>query len=343
MKNSGTKIIVLAIALIMAIAMATTTTLAWFSLNQEAAVDDFNIQIGTDQGLMISADGKNFYSTLTSEHIDGVYDRVYDDEVNEYGFRLTPVTLKLENTNDFILNDGNFVFQKINNNRNHLNYTTENFFVDAVPYASSTPTTGDYFVMTLYFRSDADMDVYMRKAQIESAVGQYTATGEAQTVPASLIGTDMNTYSNDANYLGGAKSFIDENDLLLADKYITAEAKNAMRLGVVGANTYVINPNPNSGYNVGNFAQAFYNAHGRYNTTDYQYMQDAYVYESNKVISDDAYANTKICELEENADSSFYEGSIKVFIWLDGTDGDCFDSVKTDIIRTWMRFEGVII
>ncbi|MEG2085497.1 MAG: hypothetical protein RR054_01215 [Clostridia bacterium] len=338
MKYSGRRIIIVSIAMVMALAMIATTTYAWFSMNQETFVNDFNVQVTAEDGLLISTSATGVYkTTLNNEDIDGAYNRYYNETTKDYGFRLVPVSLKLKADGSIDTTTG-YQFEKLNKELN-VNNPSAPYKVAATAYANdNTKATGDYFVFEVFFKSSIAMDIVMTKTDIKSAIGANPTT--PQEIPNSMVGILKNKYTT--NFAQGE----DSATLAFINKEkIKAEAANAARIAFKSDTTsYVINPNATKGFNVGNFAQDYFNAHGRYTIADYQYMKDEYVLEGNNVLKTQAeYQKTVLTTLKVDAVDNMYKGSVKIFLWIDGTDGDCFDSILNDTIATWMRFEGIIV
>ena len=61
------KLVLSLIMLMLTVITATSITFAWFANNQNAWVDDFELEIENVEGLLISVDGENFYSSVSSE------------------------------------------------------------------------------------------------------------------------------------------------------------------------------------------------------------------------------------------------------------------------------------
>ena len=99
------KLVLSLIMLMLTVITATSITFAWFANNQNAWVDDFELEIENVEGLLISVDGENFYSSVSSEELvkaivakkNNVDIKTLDlDEVKEEikKYRLSSVTTK---------------------------------------------------------------------------------------------------------------------------------------------------------------------------------------------------------------------------------------------------------
>ncbi|MEG1923887.1 MAG: hypothetical protein RR307_05470 [Clostridia bacterium] len=139
------KFIATLIALVMTVALATTTTFAWFSKNTIVTVGDFQSQVTANKGLEISADGINYHSTLSQEDLFAA---------NAYlkNIQLQACTPQLDSTNT--LYNGNIILDKKLEQGNI--------------YAYVKADQGDYITFKLYFRSDVAMNVKIDSLDINS-------------------------------------------------------------------------------------------------------------------------------------------------------------------------------
>ena len=69
MKKLRRKLLLSIIMLGLTVITVTSTTLAWFANNQTAWVDEFELEIENVEGLLISVDGENFYSSVSNEEL----------------------------------------------------------------------------------------------------------------------------------------------------------------------------------------------------------------------------------------------------------------------------------
>ncbi|MEG1710315.1 MAG: hypothetical protein RR316_00760 [Clostridia bacterium] len=139
------KFIATLIALVMTVALATTTTFAWFSKNTIVTVGDFQSQVTANKGLEISADGINYHSTLSQEDLFAA---------NAYlkNIQLQACTPQL--TTSSTLYNGNIILDKKLEQGNI--------------YAYVKADQGDYITFKLYFRSDVAMNVKIDSLDINS-------------------------------------------------------------------------------------------------------------------------------------------------------------------------------
>lgn len=88
------KIALACMAVVMLVATAATTTYAWFSLNDSAWIEGFEMEIETTDNLLISSDGENFKQSLTNADLVEAYNRSKGTATitNLSDIKLAPVT-----------------------------------------------------------------------------------------------------------------------------------------------------------------------------------------------------------------------------------------------------------
>lgn len=86
MRKLTTKLLFAIISAAFALVALGTTTFAWFTLTNEATISQFNAQITAGEGIEISLDGTNFYTTIP--------DTVIQAKINSMKIELKDVTSK---------------------------------------------------------------------------------------------------------------------------------------------------------------------------------------------------------------------------------------------------------
>jgi hypothetical protein len=131
---------------------------------------------------------------------------------------------------------------------------------------------------------------------------------------------------------------------------------NAARISFVnGEDAVVWNPNPEKGFS-GDYnykslpdftcyslSTDYLNEVFGYNLSVPSYYQtlcskDYYDMEAGNYIITD-----KLLTLEYNEADEYYRGEFTVNIWLEGWDGDCFDSIIDDILTIGLQFQSVLV
>lgn len=85
------KIFLLLLLVVGTATMLGTATYAWFTANQNVAVDPINVNVEAANGIQISTDGTNWKPSITNGDITGA-DTTYDDAVNQLPPKIVPVS-----------------------------------------------------------------------------------------------------------------------------------------------------------------------------------------------------------------------------------------------------------
>ncbi|HRS31143.1 MAG TPA: hypothetical protein P5546_07450, partial [Bacilli bacterium] len=84
MRKLTTKLLFAIISAAFALVALGTTTFAWFTLTNEATISQFNAEITAGEGIEISLDGTNFYTTIPATVIQA--------KINSMNIELKDVT-----------------------------------------------------------------------------------------------------------------------------------------------------------------------------------------------------------------------------------------------------------
>ncbi|MEG1528301.1 MAG: hypothetical protein RR418_03925 [Clostridia bacterium] len=306
------RILILVMSLILTVALAGTTTFAWFTMNDTVGVNGLNFNVDGNEGLMISAnnaDGSyrmNLKSGDTALGMPGTAD-----------ISLTAVTPKLSTT----AWDATYAFED--------KAGTQTGTV-ATPGA-----TGGFYVLHLWLKSDLAMTVTLDKLTIGAVAGtgknvqnpfqdKFDADGTGNGAYAPTAGKTL-----DVSYYGGTGEDI------ATGGAITAEAQNATRFAVftVNATTYAFkaayDPNSTLGWtdNTANLAADLYDiiSNQALGTTTHVEMTGI------KTVPD----ADVICTLTAGVAQE-----IAVVVWIEGKDGDCFNGIIGDKLVVSFSFKG---
>ncbi|WP_052591259.1 hypothetical protein [Paracholeplasma brassicae] len=138
-------------AVIITVAALGTSTFAWFTLSNRAEIGQFNAEVTAGEGIEVSLDQTNWYSTLPSSVINAFLESQNGGE--------TPVLSDVTTTD------------AINFTKISVSDVTDNPVGTLV---SNTAPAGSYISFTLYFRSQNATKLYWQNATIGSDVKSWT-------------------------------------------------------------------------------------------------------------------------------------------------------------------------
>lgn len=353
--SSTKKILISSVALIAALGVAAGSTFAWFASNSTVTVSGFesNVVSGSDSLTMAvtaynSDDTQAAYnaltysSTVTNEQIKkailGVSatanSPIYlaaltakDTQTNQ-GYAIydgtafeTEAGNQVTTPNSITLTEGSYVsFKVVFRNRNVVSENTARYI------ALSSDSTID--------RSDNGKDIPLPTNQYTTIDGNITASG------ATYYGSELKTAGE------------------AADRRLTAYAADAVRVSFVTSTAGVNSGKVWSPYeryatggNTTTELTAQTNARGYYlNNLANDYRNDTLgtasevtqkAYTSSVITaanaSDDVKRISKNLEAF-NSDDTYTYTSVVVNIWIEGTDGDCFDAILQDDFKLTLKF-----
>lgn len=309
MKATTKKLLISTFVLVIAIALATSTTYAWFAMNTTPEIREFTVDITAGDNLLIAVTARGveapdqalFKSYIATSEITGV------GGVGQF-FSLTGAVLG-----------------------------------DATSLTTATSTDGQTFlkedgVLLVGEGAYYAFDVHF--------IG--SAAFEIQLNNGTQVTSNQGTATNDfPAYVWAAVASQEFGNVTLgaAETEIIAHAKNAVRIAFVedfdfaspSEDFNIYEPNANAGDSYGNYGGTSAN---NLAIAYYNYMLEAN-------ISEDAGNQTTFTDLLDDTlltlvlDGDVYTGTFTVVIWLEGWDADAFDSVKNQTIATILNFIGV--
>lgn len=315
MKKATKKLIVSAIVLVVVLTLATATTYAWFTMDDEPEVEGFDVNVTSVDGLYISLMPENngdpastvkgalgtFRAYVTGEEViaaiqaynNGVY---LDSETNELK------TLTHGTTADGMI------------------FTAP----EGVKEASDAET--NHYTFRLYFYSTNEY-----KVKLNPDVSSVTS------IPGGVA--PVAAWADELSYEYGSwddseEQFVTEQKEFDLGDSITADAKDAVRIAFKdGSTTNIWDPNPNTGFvdNTadGNIAFDYYN----------------FVSKTDLVLGEPM-ANTVTAEVVlttlTGSQTAGYFGYLDITIWLEGWDANAFNSILNDTIITNLIFKGEV-
>ena len=306
MKKATKKLLISAVILVIAISLATTTTFAWFTMNNTPEVNGFNVEVTAVDGLYIST--VLLVDTTSVVGADGTYKSYVTQEEILTAIKLhTDFTTTgivggdLKNLTAATTSDGTTFVDKAGNAMGDVEYTSED-------------TTN--YTFRLYFRSN---NAYTAKLDMTNST--VTSAHSANYLPVKAWKEINSTdYPNIALVSPIA---IGEN--------IDADAKDAVMVSFSnGTTTAVWDPNSTTGYTDntdGNIANDYY---------DYIYGTTTAV---GTIITANVDADEVLLTLTGAADTG-YNGYLDISIWIEGWDANCFNTILDDTITTALKFVG---
>jgi hypothetical protein len=327
MKKLRRKLLLSIIMLGLTVITVTSTTLAWFANNQTAWVDEFELEIENVEGLLISVDGENFYSSVSNDDL------------------IKAIIAKKDNLdiNDLELADVKEEFLKIrlaSVTTKDLKsfYTIDNKKVSNNYYELKEAPKGSYIEFDLYFRIVSDDDNVAGGNNVLSIASDSYIKSEARAVklvnelrskgvtyhsgesiavnPADAIRLGIKVHDKDETTLIyepnlGLGSYAIEGEDVLDDDYdINYDpTENAMLTYFNNLNEYKLAP---------------------IKATDKEYYKNTKKFDDNTIISN----------FEIKEDKTGYEDiKVTVTLWLEGYDADYFVGIDIKSIKMYLNFE----
>ena len=322
------KIVGAACALVAAVALSAGSTFAWFTSNANVSVGQISANVVTMGGdLQIAVKSQTL---LTEDEAGGGLKKgeYKEGELGAYAysvknpFATSPVLTAVTSTNgkDF----------------------TERKVTETAPTAKANTTNsgGGYIKLTVSLRSSTAMKIYLDNASDVSSDSGATST--------SIFAWKDIT---ETDYGKGASTQIDAGDP------IAAQAKNAVRVafmtessaGKIWApyeDTEFAGKPTAEGFSKGNLASDYEQsikgdtavAYTNVATSEYTTGGLTAITKTTGTEEADYIEDSLICQLEANTAKE-----ITICIWIEGRDGDCFNSIFTQIVKVDLAFHGVDI
>lgn len=301
MKVSNTKKIAVAIiALVLAVALATGTTFAWFTTGNTVSVEGVDVNVTAQtEGLLISLDGQTFMSEIAAADL---YEAVNGEGGSTDKFdnlALKDVALETANASAGLQYKGNG------------GLATKNV---------------DYLEFTLYFRSTVAYDVYLGS---DAAV---TATDTAPESVKAIVSGEAGVYGPDAIVAGQTDITARAANAALVD--LGGQIWNHNKSEGFSAGTANLAVDT---YNAIYGATDVTHPNYIQVPAGYKAVADGTVVPATAEGSTaDA---TSLLTLVQGA-NGLYEGSLTVRVWIDGWDADCFNVILEDAFSVTLSFVG---
>ena len=305
MRKKSRKLIYSVFGLIIAFAVAVMSSYAWISMNSTTTIEGFNIDIGNNKKLLISFTGEEgtFKAYMTSAEIQNYLKSRYGENYSLY-----PAQSR-----------------------------------DGKSIVGIDGGEADYISFDLYFQSNVKADIFLDPNPSATYVSSTRKSGSSVGYVRAWYDIIKDTYG--------------QHPAIASGEEIVAEARNAVRISFVsGENSVIWYPNPDKGYNkdvntfdeqnfeIRNLALEYMNEVYGYDLTVPEYYLDKNfstnfynTQTGNYIITD------RLVSLEYDEDMEAYVGCLKINIWLEGWDGDCFDSILEDRLSVGLQFTSITV
>ena len=317
----------------------TSTTFAWFARNTEAWIEQFDLELGYTDSLLISIDGKNYLNAISNDNLKkAVVAKKYNLDIlaNEETFtpqfvntEFNKIVLESVTTKD--LNQFYAIDDKEDNIKNNT-------------YQLKEASRNNYISFDLWFRLEiskagaagASHNLTLVSKQYsednESRVSYINAEPSAVKLYNKLTTLDKDT---------GLEKIYHSGDI------INVNAKDAMRLGIKTDETsYIYELSEGLGSYAIQGETGIYNPQTNAMLT---YFNNTHEAQLNPIKNEDKdyYQNTlkdfntqtSFGVFKPNEDKSSYNDiKITVSIWLEGYDADYFAGIDTSSVRVFLNF-----
>lgn len=283
-----------------------STTYAWFASNKEVGLDDFDLELETQQNMLVSIDGVNFSSRITNEELKrGIVAKYNGIDVKDVNDISSFDNIHLQ----CVTYDGTTfkkITDKVDSNKNYI-------------LEETSVSSGMFISFDLWF--------------------QYTSfKNDNSSYYVTFVGDSYSDNNVSGSYLNGSKNDVKlYNKLTTIDKnynageVITINTGDALRLGVStnesenlifepndGLSSYAISgetiPKYNPAYNP---MLTYFNNINLGNLAPISENVDMYKNTIKNFNSD-----TKLGVFTKNDDNVYNTVKITISVWLEGMDGD---------------------
>lgn len=327
-KMKGTrKLLISVIALVVTLAMAVTSTYAWFTTNAYVTVEGFDVNVKTlsDEGLFIKLGeiaGMSYGTSVSSANIATA--------IGLNGGTMTQLDA-------LTTVDGTTLKQASSIISGNTTVT-----------AGDNATAGMYAKFTLMFQSTKP-GIIILLSSVDAATNLSTilTNGAGGGVFTAWDYSGVGTGITEADLLAHSLSTYQLSNLTFpyaASDSIPVRAANAARVtfdsSTVGDKTIVWGPNA---YNNAIQTGYYLNTYGWTVTLPADYKTDANIINDlvlgTEVAGTVTNTPTVICTLEQ--EGSVYVGTVVVYVWLDGNDGSCINTIGGDSFSIDMQFRRI--
>lgn len=360
MKKAARKILVSVVVLVIAMSLAVTSTFAWFTMSSDPVVDGFDINVTTSEGLLIRLQGvevvKDEVGNIVSStpYQGNLKSRISKEEMMAYLFGIgqSNYPYYLENGKygtDFALSactfeDGRTITEIDEDTETDEYIEIELYFFSNVP---QTVANSDPSKTKVTSTSGAKKDGEAWAAIVADTYGTHSLYAKGDEIEAHAANAARISFDNGSEDVEGVviwnpnpeKGFNKCSNYLYAEDQTGFTAANIKNMAV---DYYNNTANPETEITVpewytGNESNGF---KPNYST---KYVRRVAEEENpaNYIITDELLTLSAVTEVigGENVVTG-YKGTLTIRIWLEGWDGDCFDSIFEDVLNVYLQFAG---
>lgn len=335
MTNTKKKLGISIFTLVVALVIATSSTFAWFTMNPEVQIGNFNVQVTTGNDDLyvavapVDADAQTIADLVYTTSINGA-----DIEAAAGNVRLTALTPNADNSG-------------LREQDSNTDVTYSSSALDTAP--------NKYFSFDLYFRTTSTKDVTVKLKKRHDEVTEGSESG-------TFFKEGKKGYIQAWETLTGAEYGITETIEDIAEgTSFTVDPVNALRIGFDPSQTKddtqvtkIWNPGYGMGYSsavddtTGTYVDGKKNLAEEFN----KFMKpnagtQPFVEKEHKTFMQTVnHSGEAPAELDDTViildnldqDTGFRTGKVTVKIWLEGTDGDCFNALYRAAFSMGMQF-----
>ena len=334
LKNTR-KLLIAATALVAAVAVSAGATYAWFTQNAEVSVSGIsaNVKTSGDTNIMVAVghgtSGINFQPSLSTTDLT-------DGDVNYLNVAFDSVT----NTNTTKTNAPTLYSAAYSSTATETNYLS---YTAAV--AGNSSVKGNYVKVPLTIRTDTAANIILNDGSVSTtatttpSVYEWRSSGITQyTTSAKSYGDAYTAYAKNASRVG----FTTASGTLSSKAYNTESTFKVWCPNEINYDGSQVVTTPESGYRTSAVTDNNYYLN---NLAD-DYFE--YVYNCATSITQDAYTDNYLATYTEKAGTDYannivattaydstaeaYYAYVYLYIWIEGTDGDCFNNILSQAI-----------
>ena len=309
------------ITLILAITTFTGVTFAWLSINSDAWVEGMHIQATTGKGFLVSIDGYNYSSSLTTDDITKAiilkYRKSYT--IDEKGNLLNEVNKEVSKS------DMNKLFKNIKLDP-CTSYGGSNLDLMNINGTKIDSSFGKYIEFDIYFKSTGELTSNMNIYLNGKDKVLHQDSEEYQVNPTTLV-SEIDEIDLEKNVTIYDKETSESIQIPRKQK-IQVKATNALRVGMFNVYSGTSIVELTDKYDLGSYATNI----TEYTDSQSQYFDADIVYKlmpkTYKTLLDSQGLNAvKVLTLtkEHNVQTVTFK------LWLEGWDADCIDGLTKSI------------
>ena len=297
-----------------------SSTFAFIVINRTTGVEEFDFNVNTDHGILLSLDGKNFVSDITSEQLK----EKIASSVEAFDKTLfTGVTLEQDSNNkiNYVDNYPTFVKDHLNDSKNHemisanknVDYISFDLWVKLEDMSDAKPSYNLRLTDKTGFNADD---------RTEFLNNNLVAWDRDNNVDVKYTSKDTVTF-NPANAmrLGLVNHLDNQNEITIYEVPVKDKAKDLGSYAIEGG-TGIYNPANNAMFTYYN------NIHPLYPFNSAAVDGEAYdegIHEYNY--------SSKIIDTFEYSNNEYNVVHLTILIWLDGWDADYFTVLPVNKIH----------